>query len=219
MINKSSLKKFKSYLDRDFEPAYGEIIAIKVEKNRIHIQKLLYVSLLNRFDSTLNDFLMENHHLEELNSIIKSSLSQNISEYDVYEIIKGGKNLIDERIKSIVKNKACSRSHVDKLALVLRGSGLTDKEIKKNRINNNTGSIVDSVSASKTHPLSILGYADWLFARRNILVHSASNSFADQVKKKFLDSYSVHLPNSMRLNASSLKTASKFYKDLLDIIK
>ena len=57
-----SVTDFKKYLEKDFRPAYQEISRLD-DKNRIHIQKLLYISLLNRFDSTLDEFFKSNSNL------------------------------------------------------------------------------------------------------------------------------------------------------------
>jgi rubrerythrin len=211
----NSLKKFNSYLDKDFKPAYEEVSKISISKNRVHIQKILYVSLLNRFDSAIDEFFYENPEAEVLESTIKSSLGQPMSGYEMIAFIRGGENAIAEKFKSIVKVELGRKKHVAKLALMLKQLGFSDSELKKNRVNNASGSILDSYPTQKTHPVSILGYADWLYSRRNLLVHSAKSTFDAQLKKRFKDSYNVSLPDSIRLSIASLKTSSKFYSDLL----
>lgn len=210
-----SLRKFSVYLEKDFKPAYEEISKIAVSKNRVHIQKLLYVSLLNRFDSAIDEFFYENPESDVLESAIKSSLSQPLTAYEMIGLIRGGEDVIADKIRSIVKAEVGRKKHVDKLSMMLKQLGFSDSEVKKNRVNNASGSILDAYSATKTHPVSILGYADWLYARRNILVHSTNSNSDSKLKKRFKETYNVALPNSIRLSISALKTASKFYTDLM----
>lgn len=211
-----SLRNFSSYLEKDFKPAYEEISKISIQKNRVHIQKLLYISVLNRFDSAIDEFFCENPESEVLETTIRNSLSQPMSGYEIIAFIRGGEAAISEKFQSIVKVELGRRKHVDKLSLMLKHLGFGDAELKRCRVNNASGSILDSYPAQKTHPVSILGYADWLYCRRNVLVHSTKSNFDAQLKKRFKETYNVTLPDSIRLSISALKTVSKFYSDLLN---
>lgn len=215
VVKMGSLRRFSVYLEKDFKPAYEEISKIAVSKNRVHIQKLLYVSLLNRFDSAIDEFFYENPESDVLESAIKSSLSQPLTAYEMIGLIRGGEDMIADKIRSIVKAEVGRKKHVDKLSMMLKQLGFSDSDIKKNRVNNASGSILDTYPATKTHPVSILGYADWLYSRRNVLVHSTKSNFDPQLKKRFKDTYNVSLPDSIRLSIAALKTAGKFYTDLL----
>lgn len=213
-----SMHKFGDYLQRDFNPACEEIKNI-ADKHRVHIQKLLYVNVINRFDSALDDFFMQNLESDGLKDLAKKSMDSAVDEYQLIEYIRGGETYIQDRIRSVIKAEIGKKKHADKVALMLREVGVSDSDAKKSRVHNGTGEIMASFKRQGDYPSSIIGYADWLYARRNVLVHSAKSSFDDAVIERFKSTYNAAIPKNIRLSFGALTNASCFYGCLLSIIK
>lgn len=61
----NSIKEFSRYLHKDIEAAYSELEKID-DRSRIHLQKLVYTNLVDRFDSMIDNFLLDNFNHPEL---------------------------------------------------------------------------------------------------------------------------------------------------------
>lgn len=213
--------EFKKYLEKDFRPAYKEIGGLD-SKNRVHIQKLLYVSLLNRFDSSLDEFFRINSNLdiEGLGSTIKDFMDTPVSTSMLIESLKEGISYLEDRRRSAIMSDIARKKHVDKARLMLKTIGFDDKSLNSSRVNNAKGAILKTFKTTTSNaPASILGFIDWLYCRRNILVHSGGGSTFDQsVIERFKRDYKVNL-TTIRLSYGALSIADNFYSDLLKSIE
>ena len=88
------------------------------------------------------------------------------------------------------------------------------------RVNISTGAIIDQIKPqNKAIPYSICGYADWVYSRRNSVVHGTGTT-------KFLKNDLVQLDKlfkckpakTIRIQLSSVKTAAAFYKSVVDLL-
>ena len=214
-----SVADFKKYLEKDFRPAYYEIGRLD-DKNRIHIQKSLYISLLNRFDSTLDDFFKSNSNLEidDRSATIKADLEAPVTTKMLKSTLKEGVGYLEDKRRVAFMGDAARRKHVDKARLMLKTIGFNDKGLNNNRVNNLTGGIFNSFETTSSNaPSSIIGFIDWLYCRRNVLVHSGGRSAFDKsVVDRFQKDYKVKL-TTIRISYGALSIADKFYSDLLKL--
>src|SRR3989344_2615805 len=86
---KNLLKKFKAFINTEIDSAILELGKIKTESNRRHLQRLVYVNLVNRFDSLLDSLLLDFSVVE---SEFKTKVLNEIKEEpvflkDIYEIL------------------------------------------------------------------------------------------------------------------------------------
>lgn len=220
VICTDSLSEFKKFLEKDFRLAYKEIEGL-ADRSRVHIQKLLYVSLLNRFDSTLDEFFALNSNLEidGLGSTIKDFLETPVTTSMLIESLKSGVGILEDRRRSAIMSEVSRKKHVDKARLMLKTIGFDDGSLNSSRVNNATGRIFKNFAAKGSNaPASIIGFIDWLYCRRNVLVHSGGGSaFDGSVVERFKKSYNIKL-TSIRLSYGALSIADRFYSDLLSDI-
>ena len=220
------IDKFEKFINSEIESAIKELLKIKTESNRKHLQRLVYVNLINRFDSLVDTLLLKFTLIE---SDFKKRVLNEIKEEpvylkDVYDIIlsKDPKASVEKRVENIVRVKFLNQRHSIKLRqLLYYGFGWKDTDMDRPRVFTNNGSLFNDVTrrdGAKT-PDSVIGYADWLYSRRNSFVHhdklEITKVDADYIKRKF----NIKVAGAISLKISSIKSASKYYLDLCGILK
>lgn len=218
----NDIEVFLDFCREDIGSAVKELKGIKVENNRKHLQKLVYVNLINRFDYLIDKLLLwfsvnnENLRTELLDSIGKD----NISRKEVFEIFfmkDRSYDLVIEKIKELARVNLLRGRHSKKLQKILC-TCLGWKSIEKPRVNRD-GKIFEQTTKRNTQPNSLLGYADWLYSRRNSIVHGDGKNYTVTDQEETSKLYSVSLPKKFRLQLASIISAVNFYTDLLNKIK
>lgn len=121
------------------------------------------------------------------------------------------------KLKDTLGNTVLRERHSKKLGKLLKLLDFNGSDLDRPRVNPSTGHIFDKYKRqSKSIPASILGYCDWLYSRRNAIVHGGGNNQLSendfhQLKKL----YKVEPARRVRLSLPSVKNANNFYKDLL----
>jgi hypothetical protein len=215
---------FLEFCKNDIQSAIKELEGIKVVKNRKHLQKLVYVNLINRFDYLIDKLLLwfsiNNKSMRD--EIFGTLEKENISKKEVFEMLfvkEKAHELITEKIKELTRSNVLRSRHSSKLLKILKTClGINDCE--KPRVNNNDGKILKRTAGKKNLPNSIIGYADWLYSRRNSLVHGDGKKYTstdfDYIKEQYK---TTNLSETIRLQLTSITSAINFYTDLLEIIK
>jgi hypothetical protein len=88
------------------------------------------------------------------------------------------------------------------------------------RVNPANGQILEKIKPSnKQQPLSICGYADWLYSRRNSIVHGGgTNKFLDNDKAQLKKLFNCTAPGSVKIKLSSVENAATFYINVTEIL-
>lgn len=221
-MNKSAIKDFLKFVQKEVEPGISDLENL-AEQNRVHVQKLVYTNLVDRFDTMIDVSLLENCREDVLLNIALKDLNSPIVESDLMRLLLQGENLqdaIDLKIKSGLRNSELRERHSKKLSTLF---SLFKSEVNcwgAPRVNLATGVILEHIKPQgKTIPYSICGYADWLYSRRNSIVHGGgTNKFlandASQLKKHF----KVNPTTTFKIKLSSVKNAITFYKCVIDIL-
>jgi hypothetical protein len=215
-------QKFKKFTESEIYSALGELEKIKTESNRKHLQRLVYVNLVNRFDSLVDTLLLifSVKESEFKNKVLNEIRGEPVFLSDVYEILlsENPKDAVEEKVGNVVRLRFLNQRHSVKLRNLLQNCfDWKDTDLQRPRIFVNNGSIFNDVKKQKDNkiPDTVIGYADWLYSRRNALVHhdkpEITKSDAEYIKKKF----SVTLSPSISLKLSSIKSASRFYLDIV----
>jgi hypothetical protein len=216
------IDNFLDFSSKDIASAILELEKITDENNRKHLQKLVYVNLVNRFDYLIDKlilwFCIYSSALR--GEVLKSIEDENISKREAFEMFfmreKSYDSVIDiEKIKDITRLHLLSRRHSIKLLKILKI--LNFENIEKPRVNSD-GKIFETRKKHKTIPNSILGYADWLYCRRNSIVHGDGVNYSTKDKEYITKQYKVKLAKNFKLQLPSIKTAQTFYNDFLRLI-
>ena len=213
---------FLNFCQNDIQSAIKELEKIKTENNRRHLQRLVYVNLINRFDYLVDKLLLwfaiNNSFLRD--EILKSIEQETISRKEVFEIFfmkDRSYDLIIEKIKDLARSSLLRERHSRKLHKIL-SKCLAWKNIEKPRVNND-GKIFERTKKNSTQPNSISGYADWLYSRRNSLVHGDGKNYNKNDYDYIVKQHQVKLPKNFRLQIASIKSAVNFYRSLLEKVK
>lgn len=90
------------------------------------------------------------------------------------------------------------------------------------RVNISTGDIIEKIKPQKNSkvPYSISGYADWLYARRNSIVHgSGSSSFLDRDKERLEKIYKTDIAKTFKVSLGSIRLTKTFYSCVIALFE
>jgi len=217
-LSNAEADRFVGYLNTELSRAAKEINELK-ENNRKHIQKLLYTNMVDRFDSLLDELIIENALSPQLLEMALSSFTKPAEYRQLVEYILDPSTVRDRvigKIKSNLETKVRHAGHAKKvkwLCDVYKEDGL------ESRVDENEGKIRKKRSpSSEKIPTSIVGYADWLYVRRSAIVHGGGSiKIGQKDKLRLIESYGVKPATSVKISMSSIQNCITFYSELLDI--
>lgn len=198
----------------------NELEKIDSEEGRKHFQKLVYTNLVDRFDYMVDQALIENWEQENLVSDASKWLDRPLT---VAEFVNAVLNQVDfkkfaeHKVHEYLRSTILRDRHsmkVSKLCAVFS----VKESWNEQRVNISTGQILKKITPqNKTTPYSICGYADWLYSRRNAIVHGGGNKFlkndVEQIKKQF----KCTIAKSVKIQLASIKVTGSFYLSLLEL--
>lgn len=220
----SAIDDLQKFLKKEITPAVSDIEKLE-DASRKHIQKLVYTNMVDRFDTMVDYCILANCREENLaEEALKNSTSP-VTEAELIRLLMRGEKLQDalvERLQDGLRNSVLRQRHSRKLQSLIRtvapASG-ADNPVP--RVNSNTGSIVEKFKPQrKDIPHSIVGYADWLYSRRNSIVHGAgTNKFLENDKTQIKRLWKCDLSSTFKISVGSIRVALAFYNDLISILR
>lgn len=218
---KDTITEFTTFLDSEVKSSLKELSKIKTESNRRHLQKLVYVNLVNRFDSFIDELLLQFSALQcdFQKRVLVETKDEGVFLKDIYEILLSDnpKQSVVERVEGVVRLHFLNQRHSSKLRNLLKFCfGWEDTELDRPRVFINNGSIFEDTKSYKDTqiPNTVIGYADWLYSKRNALVHGHALQFfkndSDFIQKRF----KIKVAKKITIKISSIKSAARFYSDL-----
>jgi hypothetical protein len=127
---------------------------------------------------------------------------------------------IDEKLQSALRNSILRERHSKKLLSLFNTFEVGGNYKNLPRVNINTGVILEKIKPqSKTVPYSIAGYSDWLYSRRNAIVHGGgSNKYLrnDLVQLKKL--YKCDPAKTFRIKLGTVEIAAEFYQGVANML-
>lgn len=207
--------------------AVRELANIKEEKNRKHLQRLVYVNVVNRFDVLLDNLLLiyaTKDSGEFRNVVLDKVKDSNISLKDFYQILlsDNSKLAVTEKIEDLVRLNFLRERHSKKLRMLLEVCLQVDSsDLNRPRVNANDGRIHSTYTPRGNNvPPSIIGYADFLYSRRNGLVHGDGALLVLSSDAKYLEkNFKIKPAKMIGIKLSSIESATRFYNYLCDFIE
>lgn len=224
-MESSPIKEFRKFVEEEINPAVEEIKAIKQDKSRQHLQKLIYTSLVDRFDSMVDTTIYANCRNEHFKKLADQGLKDNFTEKDMIDFLMESANfgeMIDNRLKAALRNSVARKRHAIKLQHLLEAFC---PEYAKNepRVTYSSGIIrsqkIKIPKISKA-PVSVCGFADWLYSRRNAIVHGSGRS---QLLKNDLEQieklWGRKPATSIKIKIGTTTIAANFYQAVCRILE
>jgi hypothetical protein len=219
------LSDFKEFLKKDVKPSIKELENLTSEKSRVHLQKLVFTNLVDRFDTAIDRALIDRIESEELLREIIKDAKPSWSEGDAIKMLlqaSNPKEIAINRLKELYRSSIGRERHSHKLERLLLNFGLERNELRNPRVNPSKGEILNTFTVqTNSIPPSIIGYADWIYSKRNALVHGGGKAslLENDVKqiKKVFGSFEPAKGNAFKLQLSSIITASNFYEALINL--
>ena len=218
-----SIKEFELFLKKVVEPSIKDAEKLD-DGSRKHIQKLLFTNIVDRFDSTLDSLFLDNCRHPDLQEVALKGADEPITNGQLFKLLIDAGSIektIEEQLRSGIRQNVLRDNHSQKLRTFLRLCvPETNAHVDKPRVRLE-GDIVDSVKPQKgaKMPPSIVGYADWLYSRRNSVVHgSGTSAFLEADKARLKKVFKVSVTHS-KISLSSCKTALAFYRSLAALVE
>ena len=217
------IRDFTKFLDKELAPAVDELEKLS-DANRKHVQKLVYTNMVDRFDHLVDGILLDNCRNEHLLSKAFSGNDQPITESELVSLLLRSDDLqtaLSGRVQDKLRLSVLRQRHSRKLSTLFTVHGDVGEFEKKPRVNPSKGEIVDNFKVQrKTTPHSICGYADWLYSRRNAIVHGAGGArFLGNDKEQMKKTYQVSVADTFKISVASIRTASTFYTDICELLQ
>ncbi|XOZ32179.1 hypothetical protein ACMDCT_08145 [Halomonadaceae bacterium KBTZ08] len=222
-MNESGITEFKKYVDTQISPSISEIKGLN-DNSRKHVQKLVYTNLVDRFDVMIDTAILGNCRSEFVVEAISPSLTETVSEQYLLQLLMDADNVqdaIDERLKASVRNNILRKRHSQKLQFLLKLFDRLEYTKPKPQVQPGNGNVVVTANMTKVNiPHSVCGYADWLYSRRNAIVHGTSISprYLQNDIKKLKDLYNYECPQKINLKFGAIEQTVRFYTCIVNIL-
>ena len=221
-MNTDAAQDLKKYIEKQILPSVEDIEGLD-DKSRKHVQKLVYTNLVDRFDVMVDLTILDNCRTEYVIEAISPSLTEPINESYLLRLLMNADNIqdaIDERLKDTIRSTILRRRHSQKLQFLLKMFDCIEYTGSKQQVQVGSGKIVSAAKKAKVNvPQSVCGYADWLYSRRNAVVHGAGSSkFLKNDKQQMRKLYNYSCPDSFNIKIGAIKLASTFYLCIVDLI-
>jgi hypothetical protein len=220
-MNYQRLDEFLAFLDREVSSAVSELQNV-AEQSRRHLQKLVYTNVSDRFDATVDHSLLDNALEEPLLSEILRELKDPLTEGEVFRLFTGPttyKDRLKERAETVMRNGILRERHSKKLKKLFEALARSE-DCSIPRVNPATGAVTTKFKPQDSKiPCSISGYADWLYSRRNAIVHGGGQAKMlenDLIQLKKL--YKCDAAKTLKLKIGSITNAVSFYRDVVSML-
>lgn len=221
-MNKKPLRDFKKFVNNEIAPATEDLESLD-DTSRVHVQKLVYTNLVDRFDTMVDTAILENCREECLVEAASKDLTKPITESDLVRLLLHSDNLQDTlclKLKDGLRNSVLRERHSKKILTLFQ---LLQPEVNcwsLPRVNISNGEILEQITPhSTTQPYSICGYADWLYSRRNSIVHGGGTTkFLENDKKQLKKLFKCTPASTFKVKLSSVVNTITFYEAVVDIL-
>ncbi len=213
---------FTTFVDKELLPATTDIGRL-TDANRKHVQKLVYTNLIDRFDAMVDGAILDNCRKEHLAEEALKGMTQSVTEADVLRLLMHGSSVqdtIDLRLKDALRITVLRQRHSRKLATLFKVVKPDEECWNKPRVNTATGQILETMTPhQKTIPYSVCGYADWLYSRRNSIVHGGGASkLLENDTKQITALFKCKPAKTFKIKPASIKNAAKFYQSVVHLL-
>ena len=221
MLTKT-IKEFQAFVSSEVTPAVADIGKLD-DKHRIHVQKLVYTNLVDRFDTMIDSTILENCREETLVDEATKDLTGAITESDLVRLLMHAETLQDAlntKLRNSLRNSVLRQRHSKKLQTLFKVIKPELNCWSVPRVNPASGEILEKIKpTNKQQPLTLCGYADWLYSRRNSIVHGGgTNKFLENDKSQIKKMFGCTLPDSIKIKLSSVENAVTFYSGITNVL-
>jgi len=220
-MNTKALSDFKRFVTNDIVKAAEELEGLN-KTPQLHLAKLVYTNLINRFDAVLDQCILDNCREPSILNKALKPLDKEITEAAILRLLIEAEtiqDLIDERIKDSLRSTVLRERHSKKLSTLFEAKQENLPIWNEPRVEVGTGRIKDALKPTQNRiPHSVCGYADWHYSRRNALVHgSGRSSLLSNDKQQLAKMFKCEPANRITIRVSAINTAATFYLDVVDL--
>lgn len=223
-MNNDSICGFRKYLTKEILPASKELENLP-DTSRKHLQKLTYTNLVDRFDAMVDATLLDNVREDALVEMATGKMNNQVLESDLISLLLKGDDLqdaLDNKLKLAIQNGVLRERHSKKVSTLFSVFQGHENVQTLPRVNISNGKIMENKikPTSKTIPYSICGFCDWLYSRRNAVVHGGgSSSYLKNDIAQLKKLYKCTPATRVIVKLGAVSTAATFYIDVVDLIE
>lgn len=217
-----TIKDFQKFVGTEVTPAISDLGKLD-DRHRIHVQKLVYTNLVDRFDTMVDSTILENCREGTLIDEATKDLTGAITESDLVRLLIHADNLqeaLNTKLRNSLRNSVLRQRHSKKLQTLFKVMRPELNCWSLPRVNPANGEILEAIKpTNKQQPLTLCGYADWLYSRRNSIVHGGgTNKFLENDKVQLKKLFGCAPPDSIKIKLASVENAVAFYKGVTDVL-
>jgi len=221
-MNTNRFSDFRKFVDKEILPANKDLEKLD-DPSRKHLQKLVYTNLVDRFDAMIDGAILDNCREEYLVAEAAKLLNKPITEAELFQLLMHSDNIqdaLDNKLKDALRNEVLRGRHSRKISTLFHVFQPDQECWNQPRVNISVGSIHDHIKPQqKQIPYSICGYADWLYSRRNSIVHGGgTNKFLENDVQQLKKLFKCIPARTSRISLSSVNNAATFYKNTIELL-
>lgn len=217
-----TIRDFQKFVNSEVTPAITDLGKLD-DRHRIHVQKLVYTNLVDRFDTMVDSTILENCREDVLVDEATKDLTGAITESDLVRLLMHAETLqeaLSTKLRNSLRNSVLRQRHSKKLQTLFKVIKPDVNCWSVPRVNPANGEILEKITPpNKQQPLTLCGYADWLYSRRNSIVHGGgTNKFLENDKLQLKKLFNCTPPDSIKIKLASVENAVTFYVGVTQVL-
>ncbi len=222
-MNTKPLTEFTDYVAKEVTTATAELGKITADAERKHLQRLVYTNLVDRFDTAIDTTLIKNAAEDPLRSAALAKLTDPLPEGKLLELLASkakAAERVSEKCVEFVRSEILRNRHSKKLGKLFEVLAPSEKIDNLPRVNISTGKVSKKITPTNNKiPTSICGYADWLYSRRNSVVHGGGgNKLLANDVNQLKNLYKADPAATVKLSLGSISIASTYYQAVVALL-
>ncbi len=205
--------------------AVEELRKITTEHNRIQLQKLVFVHLVNNFDSVIDKLLLwsATNNKDIRDKVLASVKDEPVYLKNLYEVFlesESPQEVIIQKMEDKARISLLNKGHAEKVRML--ALSVAWKQVNTTFVATSgpkTGRIATTKAGRKAKkvPNSVPGFSDYLYSKRNSIVHGNGIRYTEKDFKRLKEDHCEKLPQDFKLSIGSITTAQTFYKSFAEI--
>ena len=219
-MDNASLKNFEKFVEKEITPAVKELKMLE-DQSRIHVQRLVFANLVDRFDTMIDLSILENFREKHLvDKVVKKLTDPTIkSELLLLSRDSNLKGPTISKVKDELRNHVLRKRHSKKLKTLFTVFRPDVECFSVPRVNESNGAIYIKKGKPKTTKYSICGYADLLYSKRNSIVHGGGEKkLLPNDIKRLEKQFGITEVLVVEIQVSSIWKTINFYNGVVDIL-
>jgi len=155
-----AINDFLRFVRKEVFPAITDLGKLS-DPQRIHVQKLVYTNLVDRFDTLVDSTILENCRNDALVEEASKNMVGMITEAELFRLLMNAETLqgaLSTRLQDVLRTSVLRQRHSKKLQTLFKVATPDIDCWNKPRVNPATGEILESIKPPNRQQLNRTGF-------------------------------------------------------------